>query len=72
MLLLNIKSALYERFSVGFILNLAFFSFSFLSLANLSSPKIRMLSVCIPTTLNTSFNVVISRHRSYDKVSIPS
>ena len=72
MLLLKINKVLYKSVSTGLALSLAFSSLSCLSFIKLLSLKINMLFVYILTTLNTSVEVVINKHRSYNKVFIPS
>jgi hypothetical protein len=63
---------LYKSVSTGLALSLAFSSSSYLSFVKLSSPKIKVSFVCIPTTLKASLEVVINKYRSYEEVSIPS
>jgi hypothetical protein len=70
--LLKINRVLYKSMSTSLALNLAFSSLSYLIFIKLSSPKIKVSSIYISITLKASLEVVISRHRSYKEVSIPS
>ncbi len=72
MLPLKISGVSYESILIGLVVSLAFSSSSYLSLAKLLSPKIKVSSICIPTTPKASFEVVINRHGSYEEVSIPN
>ena len=70
--LLNIKGVLYKSALAGFTLSFAFVSSSSLSCTNALFLRINVLSVYIPITLNMSFVVVTSKHRSYKEVTIDS
>jgi hypothetical protein len=72
MLLLKINRVSYKSILTGLALSLAFSSSSYLIFVKLLSPKIKVSSVYIPITLKASLEVVISRHRSYKEVFIPS
>jgi hypothetical protein len=69
---LNIKGVLYKSALAGFALSFAFLSSLSLSYANALFLRISVSSVYIPTTLNASFVVVISKQGSYKEVTIDS
>jgi hypothetical protein len=70
--LLKINRLLYKRILIGFTKNLAFSNSLFSCCTKLLSPKIRVSSVYIPTTIKASLVVVINKHGLYKEGSIYS
>ena len=70
--LLNINSIFSINFFFSLVVNLAFVSLSFSRYKNFLFTKIIVLFVCIPTTPNLSFVVIIKKQGSYVKVVIKS
>jgi hypothetical protein len=62
---LKINRLLYKRILISFARNLVFSNSLFSCRIKLSSPKIRVSSVCIPVTTKASLVVVINKHRLY-------
>jgi hypothetical protein len=58
---LKINSVFKKSNSLGLALNLAFVSFLSLIVLNSFDPRIKVLSVYIPTTPNAAFIVIIKR-----------
>jgi hypothetical protein len=69
---LKINKVSRESNFLGLALNLAFVSLLSLIVLNSSDPRIRVLSVYIPTMLNALFVIVIKRQGSYINMAITS
>jgi hypothetical protein len=63
--LLKINRLLYKRMLISFAKNLVFSNSLFSCYTKLLSPKIRVSSVCIPTTTKASLVIVINKHGLY-------